>query len=170
MSSTHSPTFPSLHLRQAHSPTLPSLYLRQSSFSIPSVASSKSQLIFQPFFRFSYVTGSSLTSPGEPPMVGVCKELYEDAFGMYFYSKRMKYSRFKSSCHISLVTKQNNNTGRQSWTCKTAPRILRNNTVLQNIVQTKKKLGINSQTLELNGYFHSFGYSDILKLVRSRPY
>ena len=36
--------------------TLPSLYLRHSSFS-------------QPFFRFSYVTGSSLTSPGEPPMI-----------------------------------------------------------------------------------------------------
>ena len=51
-----------------HSPTLPSLYLRHSSFSNPSVASPTSQLILQPFFRFSYVTGSSLTSPGEPPM------------------------------------------------------------------------------------------------------
>ena len=28
-----------------------------------------SQLILQPFFRFSYVTSSSLTSPGEPSMV-----------------------------------------------------------------------------------------------------
>ena len=46
-----------------HSPTLPSLYPRHSSFSNPSVASPTSQLI-QP----SYVTGSSLTSPGEPPM------------------------------------------------------------------------------------------------------
>ena len=27
-----------------------------------------SQLILQPFFRFSCITGSSLTSPGEPPM------------------------------------------------------------------------------------------------------
>ena len=44
----------------AHSPTLSSIYLRHSSFSNPSVASSTSQLIFQPFFRFSYVTGSSL--------------------------------------------------------------------------------------------------------------
>ena len=43
----------------AHYPTLPSLYLRQSSFSNPSVASPTSQLILQPFFRFSYVTGSS---------------------------------------------------------------------------------------------------------------
>ena len=30
--------------------------------------STPSQLILQPFFRFSYVTGSSHTSPGEPPM------------------------------------------------------------------------------------------------------
>ena len=52
----------------AHSPTLPSLYLRQNSFSNPSVASPRSQLILQPFFRFSYVTGFSLASPGEPPM------------------------------------------------------------------------------------------------------
>ena len=28
-----------------------------------------SELILQPFFRVSYVTGSSLTSPSEPPMV-----------------------------------------------------------------------------------------------------
>ena len=47
-----------------HSPTL--LHLRHSSFSNP--ASPTSQFILQPFFRFSYVTSSSLTSPGEPPM------------------------------------------------------------------------------------------------------
>ena len=52
----------------AHSPTLPSLYLHHNSFSNPSVASPTSQIILQPFFRFSYVTGFSLTSPGEPPM------------------------------------------------------------------------------------------------------
>ena len=52
-----------------HSPTLPSLYLRHSSFSNPSVASPTSQFILQPFFRFSYVTSSSLTSPDDPPMV-----------------------------------------------------------------------------------------------------
>ena len=51
-----------------HSPTLPSLYLRHSSFSNPSVASPTSQFILQPFFRFYYVTSSSLNSPGEPPM------------------------------------------------------------------------------------------------------
>ena len=50
-----------------HSPTFPTLYLCHSSFSNPSVASRTSQLILQLFFRFSYVTGSSLMSPGEPP-------------------------------------------------------------------------------------------------------
>ena len=43
-----------------HSPTLPSLYLHHSSFSNPSVISPTSQFILQPFFRFSYVTSSSL--------------------------------------------------------------------------------------------------------------
>ena len=51
-------------------PTLPSLYLRQSSFSNPSIASPTSQLILQPFFCFSYITGSSLTTPGKLPMHG----------------------------------------------------------------------------------------------------
>ena len=55
----------SLHLRYTHSPILPSLYLRYISFFNPSVASPTSHLILQPFFRFSYVTGSS---PREPLM------------------------------------------------------------------------------------------------------
>ena len=54
----------------AHSPILPSLYLRHNSFSNPCVALPTSQLILQPFFRLSYVTGFSLTSPGKPPMSG----------------------------------------------------------------------------------------------------
>ena len=49
-----------------HSPTLPSLYLRHSSLSNPSVASPTSQFNLQPFFLFSYITSSSLNSPGEP--------------------------------------------------------------------------------------------------------
>ena len=49
----------------AHSPILPSLYLRHSSFSNPSVASPTSQFSLQPSFRFSYLTSSSLNSPGE---------------------------------------------------------------------------------------------------------
>ena len=52
----------------AHSSTLLSIYLHLSSFSNTSVASHTSQLILQPFFRLVYVKGSSLTSPGEPPM------------------------------------------------------------------------------------------------------
>ena len=53
---------------RAHSPTLPLLHLRHSSFSNPSVALSTSQFILQPFFRFSYVTTSSLNTLGEPSM------------------------------------------------------------------------------------------------------
>ena len=63
---THSPTFPSLHLRHssfAHSPTFPSLHLSHSSFSNLSVASPKSQLILQPFRFFTYVTAHSPTLP-----------------------------------------------------------------------------------------------------------
>ena len=41
----------------AHSPTLQLLHLRHSSFSNHSVASPTSQVILQPFVRFSYVTG-----------------------------------------------------------------------------------------------------------------
>ena len=61
---THSPTLPSL----AYSPTTPSLHLRHNSFSNPSVALPTSQLIRQPFCCFTYVIGTSCTSPGEPPM------------------------------------------------------------------------------------------------------
>ena len=85
----HSPTLLSLLLRHklcsAHSPTFPSLHLRHNSFSNPSVAVRTSQLILQtfrcfpyvtvhlqPFFRFSYVTSSSLNSPGEPPVSQNC--------------------------------------------------------------------------------------------------
>ena len=49
--------------------TLPSLFLRHSSFSNLSVSSTMPQFTLQPFFCFSYVTSSSLNSPGEPPMV-----------------------------------------------------------------------------------------------------
>ena len=48
-----------------YSPSLPSLYLRHSSFSNPSVASPTSQFIVQPFFRFPYVTNSSLNAHRE---------------------------------------------------------------------------------------------------------
>ena len=44
----------------AHSPTFPSLHLHHNSFSNPSIALPTSQLILQPFFRFSYVRGFHL--------------------------------------------------------------------------------------------------------------
>ena len=47
--------FFSLSMSSAHSPTF-------------TVALPTSQLILQPFFRFTYVTSSSLNSPGEPAM------------------------------------------------------------------------------------------------------
>ena len=84
----HSPTPPPLYLRHSSfyspsvaSPTSQALHLRRSSFSNPSAASSMPQLtlqpfrlftyakvIVQPFHCFTYVTGTSRTSPGEPPM------------------------------------------------------------------------------------------------------
>ena len=48
-------------MSSAHSPTFPSLDLRHNSFSNPSVILPTSQLIFQPFRCFTYVTGHSPT-------------------------------------------------------------------------------------------------------------
>ena len=45
--------------------------IQQSSFSKLSVTSPTLQLILQPFRRFTYVTSSSLNSPGESPMAFV---------------------------------------------------------------------------------------------------
>ena len=69
-------------MSSAHSPTFPSHHLRHNSFSKPSVALTKSQLILQPFRCFTYATVHSptllslhlrhrlyLTSPREPPML-----------------------------------------------------------------------------------------------------
>ena len=53
-----------------HSPNLPSLYLRHCSFSNPS-------------FCFSYVTNSSLNSPGKPSMMHTHTHIY-----IYIYSLR----------------------------------------------------------------------------------
>ena len=49
--------------------TLSSLHQRRSSFSIPSVASSTSLLILQLFRSLTYITSTSPTSSGEPPMI-----------------------------------------------------------------------------------------------------
>ena len=51
----------SISMSSAHSPTFPSLHLRHNSFSNLSVTSSTSQLILQPFCRFTYVTVHSPT-------------------------------------------------------------------------------------------------------------
>ena len=48
-------------MSSAHSPTFPSFHLRNSSFSNPSVAVPTSQPILQHFRCFTYVTAHSLT-------------------------------------------------------------------------------------------------------------
>ena len=48
-------------MSRAHSPIFPSLHLRHNSFYNPSVALPTSQLIFQPFRCFTYVTAHSPT-------------------------------------------------------------------------------------------------------------
>ena len=54
-----------------------------SSFSKPSVALPTSQLILQTFFCISYITVSSLTSPGEPPMYRYIKSfIYEQQYNL----------------------------------------------------------------------------------------
>ena len=50
-------------MSRAHSPIFPSLHLRHSSFSNSSGALPTSQLILQPFRRFTYVTAHSPTLP-----------------------------------------------------------------------------------------------------------
>ena len=55
-------------MNMTHSPTLTSLHLRHSSFSNPSAALPTSQRILQPFRCFTYIIGTSPTSPGEPPI------------------------------------------------------------------------------------------------------
>ena len=50
-------------MSSAHSPTFPSLHLRHNSFSNPSVALPTSQLILQSSFRYSYITAHSPTLP-----------------------------------------------------------------------------------------------------------
>ena len=69
MSSAHSPSFVTSTTSQLILQPFPRFtYVTTHSPTLP-VASPTSQLILQPFFRLSYVTGFSLTSPGEPPML-----------------------------------------------------------------------------------------------------
>ena len=85
MSSAHSPTFPSLHLRHSYSPTLPSLYLRHSSFSNPSVASPTSQFILQPFFPFSYARSFSHSSFSNISITSPTSQLILQPFRRFTY-------------------------------------------------------------------------------------
>ena len=75
------------------------LYLCHSSFSNPSVASPTSQLILRPFFCFSYVTGFSLTSPGEPPMTCSTK-VFDDG------SAKFTTRDFECMVHLKKFTHQ----------------------------------------------------------------
>ena len=77
---TLAPILQALPYITAHSPTLLSLYQCHSSFSDPSTASPTSQLILQPLFRFSYVTWSSFTLPGELPMIYLCMTTHTHTF------------------------------------------------------------------------------------------
>ena len=79
----HSTSLPLLHLHHryftyvtAHSPTLPPLHLRHSSFYNPSASSPTSQVILQLYRCFTYVTGTSRMSPGEPPLHREMKKQY----------------------------------------------------------------------------------------------
>ena len=84
------------HLRQNLFSNPSVAYLRHSSFSNPSVASPTSQRILQPFFRFSYVTGSSLTSPGEPPMLHTAVDWQSAVAAGYTNSSNSPCSRPES--------------------------------------------------------------------------
>ena len=86
-------------------PTLPSIYLRHRLFSNPSFASPTSQLILQPFFRFSYVTRSSLNSPGEPPML--CCQIDDPATMLSYLGTRKKSLGARSGYKADAARTQN---------------------------------------------------------------
>ena len=79
-----------------HSPTLPSLYLRHSSFSNLSDALPTSQFILQPFFRFSYVTSSSLNSQYEPPMPRAGPSLQAQEPRLQFCRRQVFHCKFRN--------------------------------------------------------------------------
>ena len=84
-------------MSRAHSPTFPSLHLRHSTFPNPSVASPTSQLILQPFFRFSYIKGSH--SPTLPSLY-----LHYSAFSNSYVAS-LRHSSF-SNPSVALPTSQ----------------------------------------------------------------
>ena len=66
-----------------HSPTLPSLYLRHSSFFIPSVASTTSQLILQPSFASPTSLALHLRHLASRPCFLQYKIISEDVRGKF---------------------------------------------------------------------------------------
>ena len=80
------------------------LYLCHSSFSNPSIASPMSRFILQPFFCFSYVTSSSLNSPGELSMVFSSNR----AEGFSFTLLHILHIRY-TDCHFTFQTGPENN-------------------------------------------------------------
>ena len=87
----------------ALSPTLPSLYVRHSSFSNPSVASPTSQLILQPFFRFSYVTGFHLRHLASRPCLEflTCQYIHK----RWFETNRKLSSRHQKNINLNTILK-----------------------------------------------------------------
>ena len=61
-------------MSSAHSPTFLSHHLRHNSFSNPFVALPTSQLILQPFRRFTYVTANSPTLP----LLHICRSSFSN--------------------------------------------------------------------------------------------
>ena len=94
----HSSTLPPLYLVHSSfynpsvaSPTSQALHLRHSSFFNPSAASFTPHVILQPLRCFTYVTGTSRTSPGELPMHrGMKKQLW-------WTSLLQRVTKFRSS-------------------------------------------------------------------------
>ena len=93
-------------LCSAHSPTFPLLHLHHNSFFNPSFASPTSQFILQLFFRFSYVTGSSLTSPGVSSMsrvqIPVLTNLTGILRGFPQSSRQMLFRIFMTTIQLKL--------------------------------------------------------------------
>ena len=99
----HSTTLPLLHLRHSLFSNLPLLDLRHSSFSDLSVTSPTSQLILQPFRRFTYVTAHSLILPSlhlrhssfsNPPVASPTLQLILQPFFRFSYVVLQPYRHF----------------------------------------------------------------------------
>ena len=89
---------PFLHHSRAQSPSLPSLHLRHRSFSNLSVGLPTSQLILQPFFRFSYVTAELI-------LQALYRFTYVTAHFPTLPSLYLRHKSFSNPC-VALPTSQ----------------------------------------------------------------